>query len=84
MPEIKFYYDGAGQKASGKRRTKRQSYDINTEPEKLGAALSKKKPFCAALHKKEIRCRVFENIAAYISFIPVIVYFFKDVKNGAA
>ncbi len=37
--------------------------------------------FCAALHKKEIRCRVFENIAAYISFIPVIVYFFKDVKR---
>ena len=23
----------------------------------------------------------FENIAAYISFIPVIVYFFKDVKR---
>lgn len=53
----------------------------DTEPEKLGAALSKKMTILRRFAQKGNKMQSFENIAAYISFIPVIVYFFKDVKR---
>ena len=53
----------------------------DTELEKLGAALSKKMTILRRFAQKGNKMQSFENIAAYISFIPVIVYFFKDVKR---
>ena len=57
----------------------------DTEPEKLGAALSKKMTILRRFAQKGNKMQSFENIAAYISFIPVIIVcFFKRCKTERA